>query len=80
MISKILASSIFLPLTVTSEMFFQAKTVLIPKDDKKYRKGEDDAFASQKLLVLADGVGGWFTKMGIDSGIFTRDLVTGIGK
>ena len=71
---------LLLPLNVTSEMFFQHKTIIIPKDDKKYRKGEDDAYANPKLLVLADGVGGWFTKLGIDSGIFTRDLVSGIEK
>jgi len=39
--------------------YFHHKTVNIPHDEKIDRAGEDAAEASESLLVLADGVGGW---------------------
>jgi hypothetical protein len=39
--------------------YFSHKTVIIPADDKRDRAGEDAAEATNDLLVLADGVGGW---------------------
>ena len=57
--------------------FFRHKTVIIPHDDKKHRMGEDAALASNNLLVVADGVGGW-VRSGIDPGFYSRHLVEGI--
>lgn len=58
--------------------FFLHKTIIIPKDSKRHRGGDDDALATDKMLVVADGVGGWFTKFGINPGLFTRHLVKGL--
>jgi serine/threonine protein phosphatase PrpC len=41
------------------DSYFLHKTVIIPADDKKFRGGEDAAKATDSLLVVADGVGGW---------------------
>ena len=59
--------------------YFLHKTVMIPSDNKRWRMGEDAAKGGNTLLVVADGVGGWANK-GVDPGIFTRDLVSGIHK
>jgi protein phosphatase PTC7 len=53
---------------------FAAKTVIIPHDDKRHRGGEDAAANSDRLLVVADGVGGWASK-GVNPGLFSRLLV-----
>ena len=45
---------------------------------KKIEKGGEDAFvASENLLVVADGVGGW-AKQGVDPGLFSKSLVSNI--
>jgi hypothetical protein len=69
---------LFHALAFAKEAYFLHKTVIIPKDDKRHRKGEDDAEGSEKLLVVADGVGGWIKRSGVDAGIFTRHLVEGM--
>jgi protein phosphatase PTC7 len=53
------------------------KTVIIPADEKKFRGGEDAARASDSLLVVADGVGGW-ANSGVNPGIYSNDIVEGI--
>ena len=39
-----------------------------------WKGGEDALFVSKQILLIADGVGGW-AKMGIDSGVYARNLV-----
>ena len=56
-----------------SGAFFQSKTVIIPKDDKKHRGGEDSADSTDQVLAVADGVGGW-VKKGINPGLFSAKL------
>ena len=53
--------------------YFEYKTVIIPKDETKFRGGEDSADGSDTLLIVADGVGGW-GEMGVDPGFFSRRL------
>jgi protein phosphatase PTC7 len=52
---------------------FVHKTVIIPHDQKKHRGGEDAAATTDRLLVVADGVGGW-AKRGVNPGLYSRLL------
>jgi protein phosphatase PTC7 len=52
---------------------FVHKTVIIPHDQKKHRGGEDAAATTDRLLVVADGVGGW-AKSGVNPGLYSRFL------
>ena len=52
---------------------FVHKTVIIPHDEKKFRGGEDSASTSDRILVVADGVGGW-ANQGVNPGHFSRLL------
>jgi protein phosphatase PTC7 len=52
---------------------FVHKTVIIPHDQKKFRGGEDAAATSDRILVVADGVGGWANK-GVNPGLYSRLL------
>ena len=45
----------------------------IPHAKKAYRGGEDAWIATDALVAVADGVGGW-NKKGVDPGIFAREL------
>lgn len=40
----------------------------------KETEGEDASFTAKDMLAIADGVGGW-TELGIDSGIYSRELL-----
>ncbi len=51
---------------------------LIPHMEKRDKGGEDAQFSNKNLLVVADGVGGW-ANQGIDSGLFSKELVSHIG-
>jgi hypothetical protein len=42
-----------------SNNFFRYAAINIPHDDKKHKGGEDAWVASNNLLTVADGVGGW---------------------
>lgn len=53
--------------------YFIHKTVIIPHDQKKHRGGEDAAAASDTLLVVADGVGGW-ARQNINPGLYSKLL------
>jgi protein phosphatase PTC7 len=46
---------------------------MIPHYKKKAKGGEDAAVLTDRLLALADGVGGW-AESGIDPAIFARNL------
>ena len=61
----------------TSNNFFTYAASNIPHDSKKHKGGEDAFLASNNILVVADGVGGW-ARHGIDSGLFSKQLVTNI--
>ena len=45
----------------------------IPHYKKRERGGEDSWIVADKLIAVADGVGGWNNK-GVDPGIFTKEL------
>jgi len=49
----------------------------IPHPEKVYKGGEDAYYASNSLLSVADGVGGW-NKKGVDPGIFSKKLMKNI--
>lgn len=46
---------------------------MIPHPEKVAKGGEDAWFASESLLVVADGVGGWNSK-GIDPSLYSKFL------
>ncbi len=46
-------------------MLHLLRAYMIPHPDKAYRGGEDAYYSSERLLVVADGVGGW-NNQGID--------------
>ena len=48
-------------------------TVSIPHFKKKKKGGEDSFFASDKILVITDGVGGW-NQVGIDPSEYSREV------
>ena len=49
----------------------------LPHDDKVYKGGEDAFTASERLIAVADGVGGWANK-GVDPGLFSKQLTKDI--
>ena len=49
----------------------------LPHDDKVYKGGEDAFTASEKLIAVADGVGGW-ARQGVDPGLFAKQLTKDI--
>ena len=59
------------------DTFFQTKSVIIPKDASIERGGEDSADNAEKLICVADGVGGWINR-GVDSGLFSRALTQAV--
>jgi len=61
--------------TSTSYFTYYAKN--IPHHSKRDKGGEDAWVASSNLLVVADGVGGW-ARHGVDSGLFSKQLVHNI--
>ena len=61
--------------SASSDYYFHFGSKMIPHNDKVDRGGEDAFYASEDLLVVADGVGGW-AKHGIDPGFFSRKLVS----
>lgn len=49
----------------------------MPHPEKVDKGGEDALFANEKVLSVADGVGGW-TQQGIDPAIYSRKLCTNV--
>ena len=39
--------------------FFNYAKYTVPHPDKIIKRGEDAQFSNEKILVVADGVGGW---------------------
>ena len=60
-----------------SNQYFRFAASNIPHISKRRTGGEDAWVASHNLLVVADGVGGWAAQ-GIDSGLFSKQLVADI--
>lgn len=53
--------------------YFEHKTVIIPKDETKFRGGEDAADSCDTALVVSDGVGGW-AQQGVNPAFFSSKL------
>lgn len=47
---------------------------MIPHPDKVAKGGEDACYASDNLIAVADGVGGW-ADHGIDPGLYSKKLI-----
>lgn len=56
---------------------FSAGLHAIPHPDKRAKGGEDASFAGERLLVAADGVGGW-AEQGVDPALYSRSLVENV--
>jgi protein phosphatase PTC7 len=54
-------------------LYFLLRFHMIPHPKKVAKGGEDAYFVSNGLLAIADGVGGW-GEMGIDPGLFSKEL------
>ena len=61
----------------SSNRYFRYAASNVPHPDKADKGGEDAWVADETLLVVADGVGGW-ANQGIDSGLFSKQLVKDI--
>lgn len=48
---------------------------MIPHPKKAYKGGEDAFYADERLLAVADGVGGW-ADVGVDPGLYSKQLVS----
>ena len=57
----------------TQQLRFKSGTACIPHDSKRHKGGEDAYTTSDKLIAVADGVGGW-ADMGVDPGLFSKQL------
>ena len=53
--------------------YFESRTIIIPHDDKIHRGGEDSAYATDTMITVADGVGGW-ERHGVNPGLFSKHL------
>ena len=64
--------------TFNSKRFFHLKTssVIIPHPEKAQKGGEDALFISkcQRLMGVADGVGGWSLE-GVDPSLYSKSLM-----
>ena len=52
-------------------MKFNFGSYMIPHPDKAYKGGEDAVFVSDKILSVADGVGGW-AEVGVDPALYSK--------
>lgn len=53
------------------DAFFRQSANMIPHYEKRHKGGEDAYVSNERLLVVADGVGGW-AEVGIDPGLFSK--------
>ena len=54
---------------------FKFASSLLPHPEKAYKGGEDALYASDNVLFVADGVGGW-ADSGIDPGLYSKKLAS----
>jgi protein phosphatase PTC7 len=50
---------------------------MIPHPDKVAKGGEDAFFVNEKLISVADGVGGW-ASYGVDPGLYSKSFCRNI--
>ena len=88
-IMKLMLSSPSTPLAHKTKQFlfstqkkpsyrFNYGSHMIPHPAKAHKGGEDAMFASDNVLVVADGVGGW-ADQGVDPGLYSKKLCSIIG-
>jgi protein phosphatase PTC7 len=53
---------------------FNQSAHMIPHFEKRHKGGEDAYVSTERLMVVADGVGGW-GEVGVDPGLFSKQLV-----
>ena len=61
----------------TKTLAFRGGVSMIPHDEKVHKGGEDAFTASERLIAVADGVGGW-ANQGVDPGLFSKQLTKDI--
>ena len=63
------------PMTLvsTNKWKFNFGSYMIPHPDKKDKGGEDAFYADDRVLSVADGVGGW-VEVGVDPANYSRKL------
>jgi len=54
---------------------FKYASSLLPHPEKAYKGGEDALFASEHVLLVADGVGGW-ADSGVDPALYSKKLAS----
>ena len=57
--------------------YFKYAVKNIPHMEKRHKGGEDAWVANPRLIVVADGVGGW-AEHGVDPGLFSKELCRNI--
>mmetsp|Transcript_16017 Transcript_16017/g.13997 ORF Transcript_16017/g.13997 Transcript_16017/m.13997 type:complete len:186 (+) Transcript_16017:14-571(+) len=58
---------------------FKSASTLIPHPEKAYKGGEDALHVKDRLISIADGVGGWASH-GVDPGLYSKQLELFIGE
>ncbi|CAI2371081.1 unnamed protein product [Moneuplotes crassus] len=58
---------------------FRSGSTIIPHPEKAYKGGEDALIVKDRLIAVADGVGGWASE-GVDPGLYSKQLVKFIGE
>ena len=59
--------------------YFNSGIKINPHPEKRYKGGEDAAAYTERMLSVADGVGGW-AESGIDPAIYSKNLCSWIYK
>lgn len=57
----------------TDKNFFNTGIFIEPHPEKKYKGGEDAAAYTERMLAVADGVGGW-AESGVDPAEYSKGL------
>lgn len=58
---------------------FSSGLCMVPHPDKAYKGGEDAACATERLLAVADGVGGW-ADQGVDPALYSKSLIQSVSR
>ncbi len=62
-----------------TKLFFSYGVTSLPHIDKRQKGGEDAHCENDRLLAVADGVGGW-NDVGVDPSLYSKDLCSNIMK